>query len=74
MTYKIAPDVARARSRVAGLSRDRSSSDPVYLDARRSLAAATIEDAVERALAKAPPLTDEQAERIAHRLRGGDNR
>ena len=36
------------------------------------LAALTLEEHVERALAKAPPLSDEQAERIARRLRGGE--
>mgnify|MGYP001019757591 CR=1 FL=1 len=67
---QISGPVARARGRVAGLSRDRSPDDPEFLAARRDLAALTLEEHVERVLAKAPPLTDEQAERIARRLRG----
>ncbi len=39
--------------------------------AKRDLAALTIESHVERILADAPPLTDEQADRIASILRGG---
>lgn len=40
--------------------------------ARRDLAAAQIERSIERALATAPPLSDEQVERISARLRGVD--
>lgn len=43
-------------------------------DARRNLAAANIENYVARVVATAPPLTDEQAARIASMLRpyGGE--
>lgn len=67
----ISAPVARARGRVAALSRSRTSDDPDFIRARRDLAALTLEEHVQRALAKAPPLTDEQAERIAGLLRGG---
>lgn len=68
----VSAPVARARGRVAALSRSRTHDDPDFLDARRDLTAVTLEEHIERALEKAPPLTDEQAERIAHRLRGGE--
>lgn len=68
---QISPPVARARGRVAALSRSRTHDDPDFVEARRNLTAVTLEEHIERVLAKAPPLTDEQAERIAHRLRGG---
>lgn len=49
--------------------------DPAALaardDARRDLAAANIAAAIDRALASAPDLTDDQAEALAARLRGG---
>lgn len=74
MSRNISPAVARARGRVAGLSRDRDPLDPSYLDARRELAALTLEEHVARVVAAAPPLTDEQAERIAARLRTGEKK
>ncbi|MGW4581950.1 hypothetical protein ACWELP_24975 [Rhodococcus aetherivorans] len=40
-------------------------------DIRRELAASTIEDHVRAVVAQAPPLTDEQRERIAALLRAG---
>lgn len=69
-TRSTSPAVARARGRVAGLSRDRAPGDPALIEAKRDLAAANIDQFVKRALATAPPLTSEQAERIAARLRG----
>ncbi|WP_416443444.1 hypothetical protein AB3K78_11765 [Leucobacter sp. HNU] len=66
----ISPELATARGRVAGLSRDRDPDDPVFIEAKRDLAAANIDQFVKRALAAAPPLTSEQADRIAARLRG----
>lgn len=62
-----------AKGRLAARSRYLPANDPQIAEARRDLAAAKIDAFVERALEKAPPLTDEQAERIAHRLRGGDD-
>lgn len=59
------------RARVASLSRSRTPDDPALIDARRNLKAARLEDHVTAAVATFPPLTDEQADRIAAILRGG---
>jgi hypothetical protein len=59
-----------SRARVAALSRSREADDPELVGARRDLAAANIEAAIERYVASAPPLTEEQADRIAALLRG----
>lgn len=67
----ISVPVARARGRVAALSRSRTSDDPDFIRARRDLAALTLEEHVQRALDNAPPLTDEQVERVAALLRAG---
>lgn len=64
------PDTMPARAKVAALSRSRKPSDPEVIAARQDLAAANIAAAIDRALATAPPLTDEQAEALAARLRG----
>lgn len=61
----------RERGRIAALSRSRTSDDPELVSARRNLRAARLEDHVQRVLAEAPPLTDEQRERIAALLRAG---
>ena len=60
------------RARVAALSRDRASDDPLLIAARQNLRAARLEDHVARVVAEAPPLTTEQRERIASLLIGGD--
>lgn len=62
------------RAKVASLSRVRPNDDPELLAARRDLKAAKLEEYVARVVATAPPLTDEQASRIASMLRpyGGD--
>jgi hypothetical protein len=70
------PQVSKARARVAALSRcvntgERSADDPVITSAKAELAAANLQSYVERVLATAPPLTDEQRDRIAAILRGG---
>lgn len=70
MARPISTPVARARGRVAALSRSRSSSDPEFTAAKRELTTLTLEQHVSRVVADAPPLTDEQVERIAARLRG----
>lgn len=59
------------RARVASLSRSRAALDPELIEARRSLRAARLEDHVKKALEDAPPLTEEQRERIARLLIGG---
>ncbi len=62
---------AHHRARVAALSRSRTPNDPEFLDARRDLRAEMLHSHVARVLAEAPPLTDEQRDRIAALLRGG---
>lgn len=60
--------ITTERARVAALSRSRSADDPDFVAAKRDLAAARLEDYVERTVAAAPPLTDEQRDRIARIL------
>lgn len=59
------------RARVASLTRSRQSDDPELVEARRNLRALRLEEYVTRVVAEAPPLTDEQRERIAALLRAG---
>ena len=63
--------IKSGRGRVAALSRSRQPDDPELLAARRDLAADVISDHIARIVAKAPPLTDEQRDRIATLLRAG---
>lgn len=67
----ITSEAAHLRGRIAGLSRDRSPDDPELLDARRNLRATMLRDHVQKVLAEAPPLTQEQRDRVAALLRGG---
>lgn len=61
------------RARVASLTRSRKSDDPELIEARRNMRALKLEEHVLRVVAEAPPLTNEQRERIASLLRvGGD--
>lgn len=53
------------RAKVASLSRVRSADDPDLIEARRDLKASRLEDAAREAAESLPPLTDEQARRIA---------
>lgn len=57
------------RARVAILTRKRPAGHPDIEEARRRLAEANISQYVERVVAKAPPLTTEQRDRIAALLR-----
>lgn len=66
--------VARSRATVAGLTvgvrtGKRQPDDPELIDAYRDLAAAKIGDYIEKVLAEAPPLNDEQRTRLAELLR-----
>lgn len=63
------PDVASARARSAAYQRHRAPDDPDLVTARRDLAAVTLEQHVRKIVEAAPPLTDEQRERIAALLR-----
>ena len=60
----------QAAARVGALSRSRSESDPEYLAARRDLRASQLAEHIARAVAEAPPLTDEQRDCLATLLRG----
>ncbi len=61
--------VRTARARLAAATRHHSNS--AHDDLRRDLKAANLEEYVQRVVAQAPPLTQEQATRIAGLLRGG---
>lgn len=61
--------ITSARAKVAALSRSRTPDDPEFIEARRTLAAANLEQHVARVVAEAPPLSPEQADRIAALLR-----
>lgn len=61
--------VLHERARVASLTRSRTPDDPELVKARQSLKAAKLEDYIARTVATAPPLTDEQAQRLAALLR-----
>ncbi|WP_208862488.1 hypothetical protein [Mycolicibacterium conceptionense] len=52
------------RARVAALTRSRTPDDPALLDARAKMREEALVNAIERALAKAPPLTHEVRSRI----------
>lgn len=66
------PSVRVAAARRGAFERYRGADDPHTRDAVRDLAAANIEAAIQRNLAAAPPLTDEQAARLSVILsRGG---
>lgn len=62
------PSPNDAKRRIANAVR-RGDPPQVIEDRRRDLAEANIAAAIERALSKAPPLTDEQCARLAERLR-----
>jgi hypothetical protein len=61
-----------ARGRLNVLQRHRPPDDPAIADARRDLAAASLEEYISRIVAEAPPLTEDQRSRIAALLRGGE--
>lgn len=59
------------RARVASLSRSRTADDPQLIAARRNLRAERLADHIRRVVDEAPPLTDEQRDKLATLLRGG---
>lgn len=59
----------RHRARLAALSRYRNPDDPEVIDARRQLRAAGLADRIREDVAKWPPLTAEQCDRLAALLR-----
>ncbi|OCB25013.1 hypothetical protein A5674_22185 [Mycobacterium malmoense] len=63
--------VNHERARIASLTRSRQPDDPELVAARQNLKALRLEEHVRRVVAEAPPLTDEQRDRIAAILRSG---
>ena len=71
-------DWTKARGKVAALTRSRTPDDPELVEARNKLResraaheAERFVAYVERIVAEAPPLTDEQRDKLAVLLRGG---
>lgn len=60
--------ILKARSALGVAARRKNSGE--VTEARRNLAAAKLEEYVARIVSEAPPLTNEQADRIAGLLRG----
>lgn len=65
------PTWTSARARVASLTRSRTPDDPELVNARQDLRALRLEDHVRKVVSEAPPLSNEQRERIAALLRAG---
>lgn len=65
------PSKLSQRGRVAALTRSRPTDDPELVEAKRNLKALSLEEYVRRVVSQAPPLTDEQRDRIAALLRAG---
>lgn len=59
------PTWTAERSRVARLCKTLPSDHPDVIDARRDYRAARLEDAIRKAVAQAPPLSDEQRRQLA---------
>lgn len=62
---------ASARARHNVLLRYRPADDPVVIEARRELRAAQLAEHIAKVVAQAPPLTNDQRNRLALLLRGG---
>jgi hypothetical protein len=70
----ISAERAHHRARIAGITRsilhgERPIDDPALTDAKRDLAAVRIAEWIEKQLAAAPPLTDQQRTRLAELLK-----
>ena len=63
------PSWTAARARLNALQRHRAADDPEIVTARRDLRAARAADYVRKLVDGAPPLTDEQRDRLAVLLR-----
>jgi hypothetical protein len=62
-------EITHHNARIGALSRSRREDDPELLGARRDLRAAKLAAYVSKVVAEAPPLTNEQIDRIAVLLR-----
>lgn len=67
----MASEATKAAIAVARATRKNGKGSPVEQDARRHLTTAKIAEYVERELAKAPPLNDDQKARLAGLFGGG---
>ncbi|MGO9297043.1 MAG: hypothetical protein ACLP52_24720 [Streptosporangiaceae bacterium] len=56
--------VASSKAKLAGLVAHRDPADPAITEARRDLAAANLEQHIQRIITAAPELTPEQADRL----------
>lgn len=65
----VSGEVSRRRAQVARRTQSYPADHPHLLDAKRDLAEAKIAAYVQRVLAAAPPLSDEQRTRLAELLR-----
>ncbi len=65
----IPTDWKQKRGRLARLSQDLPADDPQLGELRRDIRAARLAQHVEKILAEAPPLTDQQRDRLAELLR-----
>ncbi|UUO01698.1 hypothetical protein M4D79_25565 [Mycolicibacterium novocastrense] len=68
-TRNVAPDIARARARAAGLSAFRKPNAPDLIEAKRTLREAVLAKHIRGLVDTAPPLTQEQRDRLAELLR-----
>ena len=64
-------DIASHKGRVAALSRDRAADDPVFLDARRDLAFATLAKRIHDIVSAAPIFTTAQRAHLVGLIDGG---
>jgi hypothetical protein len=63
----------QARGRYASLTRDREPDDPELVAARQQMQEIALVNAIDKALAKAPPITEELRARIIALLSGDDH-
>lgn len=61
----------KTRSEYANLAKTHDPTEPAMVEKRAELRALRLEDHVRRVISEAPPLTDEQRDRIASLLRAG---
>lgn len=69
MTTTDLTDWRSPRARIGALSRSRTADDPDLVNARRDLKAARLAAYIKKVVDDAPPLTDEQRDRLAVLLR-----
>ena len=67
------PPLSVLQARYAALTRDRDPSDPVLIEARREFAFAKLSGHVAEIVARFPPLTEEQCQKVAGMLKAGSN-